>query len=81
MMQFQIDRARDLINSGAPLALRLPGRIGWELRLVIQGGLRILERLERVKGDIFRQRPTLDWRDWIVIGWRALRMTRNTTSR
>ena len=80
MMQFQISRARELICSGAPLALRLPGRIGWELRLVVQGGLRILERLEQVQGDIFRQRPTLGWRDWIIIGWRALRMSHNTPS-
>lgn len=77
MMQFQITRARNLINSGAPLALRLPGRIGWELRLVIQGGLRILERLEQVQGDIFQRRPTLTRCDWIIIGWRALRMSKN----
>ncbi|MBB3212009.1 squalene synthase HpnC [Herbaspirillum sp. Sphag1AN] len=80
MMQFQISRARALLCSGAPLALRLPGRIGWELRLVVQGGLRILERLEQVQGDIFQQRPTLGLHDWIIIGWRALRMSHTTLS-
>jgi len=29
---------RELMLSGAPLATRLPGRTGWELRLVVQGG-------------------------------------------
>ena len=43
LMRFEVARARALMLSGAPLALRLRGRIGWELRLVVQGGLRILE--------------------------------------
>jgi phytoene/squalene synthetase len=34
--------ARDSMEHGAPLVHRLPGRAGWELRLVVQGGLRIL---------------------------------------
>ena len=37
--------AAALMAEGAPLALRLPGRVGWELRLVVQGGLRILEKI------------------------------------
>jgi len=74
LMQFEINRARSMLCSGAPLARRLPGRIGWELRLVIQGGLQILRRLEQVNGDIFNQRPKLHWREWIIIGWRALTM-------
>lgn len=74
LMRFKVDRARALILSGAPLALRLPGRIGWELRLVIQGGLRILERIENVSYDVFTQRPELVWSDWLVIAWRAIWM-------
>ena len=74
LMRFEIDRARNMLRLGAPLAQRLPGRIGWELRLVVQGGLQILHRLEQVNGDVFRQRPKLHWRDWMIIGWRALTM-------
>jgi phytoene/squalene synthetase len=59
---------------GAPLATRLPGRIGWELRLVVQGGLRILEAIERVDYDVFRRRPQLKRFDWPVLLWRAVRM-------
>jgi squalene synthase HpnC len=72
LMQFEVDRARALMLSGAPLARRLPGRIGWELRLVVQGGLRILERIEAVGGDVFTQRPRLGKQDWLLIGWRGL---------
>jgi squalene synthase HpnC len=76
LMQFEVDRARALMHSGAPLALRLPGRVGWELRLVIQGGLRILERIEQVDHDVFRRRPSLGRADWLVMLGRAIRMRR-----
>lgn len=74
LMQFEIDRARAMMLSAAPLAHRLPGRIGWELRMVVQGGLRILERLEQADGDVFRRRPKLGTPDWCVILWRAIVM-------
>ena len=74
LMRFEVDRARALMLEGAPLATRLPGRIGWELRMVVQGGLRILEAIERVDYDVFRRRPRLKRLDWLTVGWRALRM-------
>ena len=76
LMRFEVERTRALLVSGAPLALRLRGRIGWELRLVVQGGLRILEAIEAVDYDVFRRRPKLQRRDWIIVCWRALRMKR-----
>jgi squalene synthase HpnC len=74
LMAFEVARARTLLRSGAPLALQLPGRIGWELRLVVQGGLRILELLEVADFDVFRRRPQLRRRDWMLLAWRAWRM-------
>lgn len=74
LLQFEIDRAREMMLDAAPLAKRLPGRIGWELRMVVQGGLRILERIEGADYDVFRRRPKLALRDWVVIGWRAIWM-------
>ncbi len=74
LMRAQTDRSRRMLESGAPLARRLPGRIGWELRLVIQGGLRILERIDQVEGDVFRRRPQLRVPDWLVMTARSLVM-------
>lgn len=74
LMQFEVNRARAMILDGAPLALRLPGRIGWELRLVVQGGLRILECIEAADYDVFRRRPKLSKADWIRLVWRAIGM-------
>lgn len=74
LMRFEIARTRALMLSGAPLALRLPGRIGFELRLVVQGGLRILDRIEAAEYDVFRHRPQLKAHDWLVMLARAVRM-------
>ncbi len=64
--------ARALLQSGAPLARALGGRIGFELRLVLEGGLRIAERLDAVRGDVFRHRPKLRALDWPLLWTRAL---------
>ena len=72
LIGFQISRARAMLEGGAPLGRALPGRIGLEIRATVQGGLRILEKLERVQGDMFRHRPVLKWLDWPVVLARAL---------
>jgi squalene synthase HpnC len=74
LMREQTSSVRALLQSGAPLAHALGGRIGWELRLVVQGGLRILERIDAVDGDVFRSRPKLKTWDWLVMATRAARM-------
>lgn len=74
LMDFQIERARALMLRGAPLVHALPGRLGWEIRLTIQGGLRILEGIQQVRGDVFRQRPKLGKTDWLVLLARSIRM-------
>jgi squalene synthase HpnC len=73
LMMFQIDRARTLLRDGAPLAMRLRGRIGLELRLIVAGGNRILDKLEESGGDVFRGRPVLTSLDWPRMLWRSLR--------
>lgn len=72
LMRFQVNRARDLMLEGASLGMALPGRIGLELRIVVAGGLRILEKIERVDFDVFARRPVLMARDWPLLSFRAL---------
>lgn len=64
MMDFQIDRARAMMARGSPLVHALPGRIGFELRLIAASGFRVLDKLQRVRGDVFRRRPVITKRDW-----------------
>lgn len=71
LMDFQIERARALMRAGSPLVRRLPGRTGFELRLIIASGLRVLDKLQRVRGDVFRRRPLIGKRDWPALMFRA----------
>ena len=66
--------ARALMQQGAPLVHRLPGRMGWELRLVVQGGLRILDKIEALGFDTPKHRPTIGAADAPLLAWRALTM-------
>jgi phytoene synthase len=71
LMRFQVERARAMIKSGAPLGRALPGRIGLEIRTIVQGGLRILERIDKVEGDVYHHRPVLKTYDWPLLLLRA----------
>jgi len=66
--------ARALMADGAPLVHRIPGRAGWELRLVVQGGLRILDRLQAMRFAALLRRPTVSAADAPLLLWRALTM-------
>lgn len=72
LMLFQIDRARRMLQAGAPLGKALPGRIGLELRMIVMGGNRILEKLHASGGDVFHRRPVLNPADWVYMFYRAL---------
>lgn len=71
-MEFEIHRARKLLQSGAPLGLALPGRIGLEMRTIIAGGERILKKLHQSRGDMFNHRPVLTKKDWLYMLYRAI---------
>lgn len=71
LLLFQLARCQRLLQSGAPLGLALKGRIGLELRMIILGGSRILEKLQKQENDLFT-RPRLGARDWPAILINAL---------
>jgi squalene synthase HpnC len=72
LMKFQADRTRAMILRGKPLARSLPGRMGLEIRTTLQGGLRILEKIEQAGYDVFRRRPVLRGFDWPLLLARAV---------
>jgi len=74
MLAAQTETARQFLLAGRPLPRALGGRIGWELRLVIQGGLRVAERIDAVQGDVFHRRPVLRASDWVRLSARAALM-------
>jgi phytoene/squalene synthetase len=63
LMAYLRKRSRAMMLDGAPLAKRLPGRLGLEIAVVVHGGLRVLDKLDAVPHDPFA-RPRLDAADW-----------------
>ena len=68
------DSARTGMLKGAALVHQVPGRAGWELRLVVQGGLRILDQMAAMNFATLNQRPVLKRWDYVVMVWRAVWM-------
>jgi squalene synthase HpnC len=73
--------ARELMLSGAPLVDAIGGRAGWELRFVVQGGLRVLEKIDRLGGATLITRPTIGAVDAPLLAWRAATMRRHARVR
>jgi squalene synthase HpnC len=69
---------RVVMQAGAELPHTLQAQAGWrvgmELRLVVQGGLRILDKIEANGFDSLQRRPRLGALDGACMVWRALRM-------
>ena len=63
-----------LMDEGAPLAHTIGRRAGFELRLVVQGGRRILEKIAAIDHATMATRPTIAWHDAPLLLWRALQM-------
>ena len=66
--------ARSLMLRGAPLVHEVSSRAGWELRLVVQGGLRILDKVQALQGHSLTRRPKIKAWDVPLMMWRALWM-------
>jgi hydroxysqualene synthase len=63
-----------MMQKGSLLVHLIPGRAGWELRFVVQGGLRVLDKIKALDYAMLVKRPKLTKLDYVVIGWRALWM-------
>ena len=71
LIQQQISYAREKMLLGKSLGHDVHGRFGFQLRIMINGGLRVLELLEKQKSDYF-SRPRLGKRDWCRMIWRSI---------
>jgi squalene synthase HpnC len=69
---FNLHRVNALLYAGKPLGRILKGRIGFEMRMIIAGGERIISKISQVNGDVFKLRPTLNKWDWLIIFSKAL---------
>jgi phytoene synthase len=67
MMDALADRTQALFDRGKPLCAAIPGRLGFELRLVWLGGTDILAELRRRRYDVFTRRPVIGTRRKIAL--------------
>lgn len=59
LMRFEVARARECLVEGLPLVERLPGRLQVDIDLFARGGLKILERIERIGYRVWERRPVV----------------------
>lgn len=71
-MHGQTKRVRNMLQASAPLGVVLPGRMGFETRMIIAGGDRILRKLHHDPLAPLKRRVKLNTWDWTVIILRAL---------
>jgi phytoene synthase len=67
LMNFEIERTREMFESGKPLCTAVSGRLGLELRAVWLGGVRVLERIEQIDYDLLAGRPVITKSDKVRI--------------
>lgn len=67
LMSYLVDYAEGLLIEGAQLVYRVPGRLKWELKFIIAGGLRVLDKIRGINYNVIEQRVTLTRRDWLTI--------------
>jgi squalene synthase HpnC len=67
LMRHEIARTRELFHRGRPLCDRVGRDLQFELHLVWNGGMTILDRIERADYNVFTCRPTIGLRDKIAV--------------
>ena len=71
LIDYQLQRIKGMLDEGARLGLRLRGRFGLEIRLIIVAGMKVTERLMAHGGEVYA-RPRLRKRDYLQILRQAL---------
>ena len=77
MMRFEVERTRELFYRGYPLVERMPAAMRGDVELFIEGGLAILDKIERQRFNVWARRPALAaWEKGLLLAgavWRRLR--------
>ncbi|QDV18263.1 All-trans-phytoene synthase [Gimesia panareensis] len=57
LMEFEVTRARQFLREGLPLVPQLPGRLQVDIDLFARGGLKILDHVEGLQFNVWKERP------------------------
>ena len=72
LIQYEVSQTNPYFLQAHLLPKMLGGRIGFEIELIRQGGLRVLGKVARRGERVFHERPTLGRMDWLRIFLRSL---------
>jgi len=72
LLKFEVGRTRELFAGGLPLLRAIDKRFAFELRLTVNGGMRILEKIAAQDFDTLIRRPHLSKLDWALLFGRSL---------
>lgn len=69
LMEFEVNRARKLLDEGLNLVPLLSGRVKIDVKLFNMGGLKILDKIEAIDYDVLHRRPTISKREkvWLFL--------------
>jgi squalene synthase HpnC len=73
LMKYEIAFAHDLLVRGAELSRLVDWRLRRDILMFTGGGLAILRAIEKIRYDVFRQRPRLGKLSYLSLGWDAIR--------
>jgi squalene synthase HpnC len=73
LMAFEIARTREFFARGRALPERVRPELRRQLRLTWLGGMKVLAKIESVRYDVFRRRPTLSRWDFLRLYLKARR--------
>lgn len=71
LMKELVAKTEDLFYRGAPLVNALKKDLEFEIRLTINGGMRILKKIEEIHYNVLEQRPVLNSADKLKLLWRS----------
>lgn len=62
-----VNKTCNLFDKGMPLFQMVNGRLKWELKFTVKGGLDILNKIRQIDYNVLAIRPTLNKLDWTKI--------------
>jgi squalene synthase HpnC len=68
LMESLVEQTKDFFRKGVPLLKSVSGRLKWELKFTIMGGMAILRKIENIEYNVLKIRPELNKLDWAKIG-------------
>jgi phytoene/squalene synthetase len=67
LMMFELNRTKELFVTGKPLLTEAAPALHLELNLTWRGGMKVLEKIERLQYDVLHTRPVLSMWDKLSI--------------